>query len=177
MVYGLVKQSGGHIHIYSEVHQGTSIRIFLPAVTGQAAGTLATVEGKTPLHPGQGQTVLVVEDEVLVRRLAVHMLQSLGYETVEAATAATALEVLAATPRIAILFTDVVLPGGQSGVELAQKALQRRPDLIMLFTSGYTETHLAHFRGRPTGSGFLSKPYRKAELADKLHDLLLSHHR
>lgn len=172
MVYGLVKQSGGHIHIYSAVNRGTSIRIFLPAVTGQVDDTLATAEGKLPLHAGQGQTVLVVEDEAPVRRLAVHMLQSLGYETIEAATAAMALDILAATPRIAILFTDVVLPGGQSGVDLAQKALQQRPDLIVLFTSGYTEAHLAHFRGRPAGSGFLSKPYRKVELADKLYGLL-----
>lgn len=177
MVYGLVKQSGGHIHIYSEVNRGTSIRIFLPAAIGQADGAVVTAADKPLSHPGQGQTVLVVEDEKPVRRLAVNMLQSLGYETVEAATAATALDVLNATPRIAILFTDVVLPGGQSGVELAQKALEQRPDLIVLFTSGYTEAHLAHFRGRPVGSGFLSKPYRKAELAEQLYSLLNSRHR
>ena len=177
MVYGLVKQSGGHVHIYSEVNRGTSIRIFLPAAIGQADGAVVAAADKPLAHPGQGQTVLVVEDEKPVRRLAVNMLQSLGYETVEAATAATALDVLKATPRVAILFTDVVLPGGQSGVELAQKALQQRPDLIVLFTSGYTEAHLAHFRGRPIGSGFLSKPYRKAELAEQLYSLLQSRHR
>lgn len=135
----------------------------------------AQATGETSLYPGQGQTILVVEDEAQVRRLAVHMLQSLGYETIEADTAATALATLEATPRIAVLFTDVVLPGGQSGVELARKALLHRPDLIVLFTSGYTETHLAHFRGRPEGSDFLSKPYRKAQLADKLHALFVNH--
>lgn len=173
MVYGLVKQSDGHIHIYSEVQQGTSIRIFLPAVTAPVNTTLDQLEAQPPLAPGQGQTVLVVEDEAPVRRLAVYMLQSLGYKTAEADTAAAALAVLATTPRIAVLFTDIVLPGGQSGVELAQKALQSHPELVILFTSGYTETHLLRFQSRPAGSGFLSKPYRKAELASKLRDLLI----
>ncbi|MBK8898882.1 MAG: PAS domain S-box protein [Candidatus Competibacteraceae bacterium] len=172
MVYGLVKQSGGHIHIYSERDQGTSIRIFLPAALAQSGTTPEERLGDTPLYAGQGQTILVVEDEAQVRRLAVHMLQNLGYETFEADTAAAALAILKVIPRIAVLFTDVVLPGGQSGVDLAWKALQQRPDLIILFTSGYTETHLAYFSSRPEGSEFLSKPYRKAELADKLHTLL-----
>ena len=173
MVYGLVKQSGGHIQIFSEADRGTSIRIFLPAALAHAGPPIPADANEASLYPGQGQTILVVEDEPQVRRLAVHMLRGLGYETLEADTAAAALAILEATPRIVILFTDVVLPGGQSGVELAQQALLRRPDLMILFTSGYAETHLAHFRGRPVGSDFLSKPYRKAQLADKLHALLL----
>jgi PAS domain S-box-containing protein len=174
MVYGLVKQSGGHIQIFSEIDRGTSIRIFLPmALANTGALTEADANESSP-YPGQGQMILVVEDEPQVRRLAVHMLQSLGYKTVEADTAAAALAILEITPGIVVLFTDVVLPGGQSGVDLARKALQQYPDLIVLFTSGYTETHLAHFRGRPEGSDFLSKPYRKAQLADKLHALLVS---
>lgn len=172
MVYGLVKQSGGHIHIYSEVGQGTTIRIFLPATLAKDAVSSERTNGEMPFYPGQGQTILVVEDEEQVRRLAVHMLQHLGYETVEADTAVAGLAKLKATPRIMVLFTDIVLPGGQSGVDLARQALQHRPDLLVLFTSGYTETHLTHFRGFPDGSAFLSKPYRKAELADKLHALL-----
>ena len=172
MVYGLVKQSGGHIQIFSEVDRGTSIRIFLPAAMAKAGASPETATGEILLFPGQGQTVLVVEDEPQVRRLAVHMLQGLGYETLEADNAASALAILQATPRIVVLFTDVVLPGGKSGVELAQQALQQRPELIVLFTSGYAETHLAHFKGRPEGSDFLSKPYRKAQLADKLYALL-----
>lgn len=173
MVYGLVKQSGGHIQIFSEVNRGTSIRIFLPATMAETGLPLEAIASEIAPRPGQGQTILVVEDEIQVRRLAVHMLRDLGYETIEADTAATALVALEATPRVVVLFTDVVLPGGKSGVELAQQALQRRPDLMVLFTSGYAETHLAHFRGRPEGSDFLSKPYRKAELADKLHALLM----
>lgn len=176
MVYGLVKQSGGHIQIISEVDQGTTIRIFLPAAAPQVS-TQSDFEGNlSTSHPGQGQTILVVEDELQVRRLAVHMLESLGYETVEAETAVTALVLLESTPRIMVLFTDVVLPGGLSGVDLAQKALQQRPDLLVLFTSGYAETHLLHLKSRPLGSDFLSKPYRKAELAEKLHRLLTYQH-
>ncbi|MBL8258500.1 MAG: PAS domain S-box protein [Candidatus Competibacteraceae bacterium] len=174
MVYGLVKESGGHIHIYSELGQGTAIRIFLPATQAKTGAAVETGASERPIYAGQGQTILVVEDEAQVRRLAVHMLQGLGYETFEADNAASALTILQETPRIVLLFTDVVLPGGVSGVDLAGAALQQRPDLAVLFTSGYTETHLAHFRGRPAGSEFLSKPYRKAELANKLHDLLLN---
>lgn len=170
MVYGLVKQSGGHIHIYSELNQGTTIRIFLPAVLEEAVVPLEPPP--TPLYSGQGQTVLVVEDEPQVRRLAVSMLRDLGYAPIEADTASVALTILDSTPSIRVLFTDVVLPGGQSGVDLAQKALRRRPDLLVLFTSGYTEAQLTHSRGRPADSDFLSKPYRKIELAEKLHTLL-----
>lgn len=172
MVYGLVKQSGGHIQIYSKVNQGTTVRMYLPAVGTETGAMLAAHAGETFPRAGQGQTILVVEDEAPVRRLAVHMLRSLGYQTVEADTAAAALEVLKATPQVVALFTDVVLPGGLSGVDLAQTACRQRPDLKVLFTSGYTESHLAHFRGRPAGSDFLSKPYRKVQLAEKLHALL-----
>jgi PAS domain S-box-containing protein len=172
MVYGLVKQSGGHIQIISEVDQGTTIRIFLPAATAKISVNPSFEDNPTTPYPGQGQTILVVEDELQVRRLAVHMLESLGYETMEAETAATAFVLLENTPRIVVLFTDVVLPGGQSGVDLAQKALQLRPDLLVLFTSGYAETHLLNFKSCPLGSDFLSKPYRKTELAEKLHALL-----
>ena len=172
MVHGLVKQSGGFIHLDSEVGQGTTFRLYLPA-----AGAEAEAAAETPAEPGrprsgQQPTILVVEDEGAVRRMAVRMLESLGYQTVEAETAATALAVLEATPQVAALFTDVVLPGPQSGVDLARHAVQRRPDLKVLFTSGYAEAHLSRFSDRPAGSDLLDKPYRKAQLAEKLHALL-----
>jgi CheY-like chemotaxis protein len=172
MVYGLVKQSGGFIHLDSEVGQGTTLRLYLPAV-GANAGTAVETPSE-PVRPrsGQQQTILVVEDESAVRRMAVRMLESLGYQTVEADTAATALAVLEATPQVAALFTDVVLPGPLNGVGLARQAVQRRPDLKVLFTSGYTEAHLSRFSDRPAGSDLLDKPYRKAQLAEKLHALL-----
>jgi len=172
MVYGLVKQSGGFIYLDSEVGQGTTLRLYLPAA-GADAGTAVETPSE-PVRPrsGQQQTILVVEDESAVRRMAVRMLESLGYQTVEADTAATALAVLEATPQVAALFTDVVLLGPLSGVELARQAVQRRPDLKVLFTSGYTEAHLSRFSDRPAGSDLLDKPYRKPQLAEKLHALL-----
>ncbi|HYQ91581.1 MAG TPA: ATP-binding protein, partial [Candidatus Competibacteraceae bacterium] len=172
MVYGLVKQSGGHLQLYSEVGQGTTLRIYLPAVPLAPGPPRATSHPAASLPTGQGQLILVVEDEASVRRLAVHLLQSLGYQTVEAETAASALAVLAANPGVAVLFTDVVLPGGRSGLELAQEACQQRPGLKVLFTSGYTEAHLTQFTYPLAGSKLLSKPYRKAQLADQLHVLL-----
>jgi PAS domain S-box-containing protein len=172
MVYGLVKQSGGFIHLDSAVGQGTTFRLYLPA-----AGADAGAAAETPAEPGrprsgQPYTILVVEDEGAVRRMAVRMLASLGYQTVEAETAATALAVLEAAPQVAALFTDVVLPGPLSGVDLARHAVQRRPDLKVLFTSGYAEAHESRFGDRPAGSDLLDKPYRKAQLAEKLHALL-----
>ena len=171
MVYGLIKQSGGHLQLYSEVGQGTTLRIYLPAVPRAPDSPRATAHPEAPLPTGQGQLILVVEDEASVRRLTVHLLQSLGYQTVEAETAASALVVLAANPQVAVLFTDVVLPGGKSGVDLAQEACQQRPGLKVLFTSGYTEAHLTRFTHPLVGSELLSKPYRKAQLANQLHAL------
>jgi CheY-like chemotaxis protein len=172
MVYGLIKQSGGYLQLYSELHRGTTLRMYLPAVPPASDATPVAPPSEALLPTGQGQLILVVEDEALVRCLVVRMLQSLGYQTVEAETAATALEVLAANPQVAMLLTDVVLPGGKSGVDLAQEAHRRRPDLKVLFTSGYTEAHLTPFSRHLETSELLSKPYRKAQLADKLHTLL-----
>ena len=172
MVYGLVKQSGGFIHLDSEVGQGTTLRLYLPAAGADAGTAVETPSKPVRPHPGQQQTILVVEDESAVRQMAVRMLESLGYQTIEADTATTALAVLEATPQVAALFTDVVLPGPLSGVELARQAVQRRPDLKVLFTSGYTEAHLSRFSDRPAGSDLLDKPYRKPQLAEKLHALL-----
>jgi CheY-like chemotaxis protein len=137
MVYGLVKQSGGTVQLYSEIGQGTTVSIYLPAIEAETDTRLDACSGETPPHPGQGQTILVVEDEVPVRQIAVRMLQGLGYRTIEADTAAAALQVLEATPEVAVLFTDVVLPGGKGGADLAREACQRRPDLKVLFTSRY----------------------------------------
>jgi PAS domain S-box-containing protein len=171
MVYGLVNQMEGTMHLHSEEGQGTTVNIYLPASKTDTDAAPEPDAGETPQQPGQGQLVLVVEDEALVRQLAVNMLQSLGYRTLEADTAAAALQVLEATPSVAALFTDVVLPGGESGVDLARAAQRRRPGLKVLFTSGYVGHHLAAF-SRQKGAGWLGKPYRKSQLASKLHALL-----
>ncbi len=171
MVYGLVNQMAGTIQLYSELGHGTTIHIYLPASETVPDPVSAAHVGETLSQPGQGQLILVVEDEAMVRQLAVNMLQSLGYRTVEADIAATALQILAETPQVVALFTDVVLPGGESGADLARIAQQRWPHLKVLFTSGYIGHHLAAFN-RQEGAGWLSKPYRKSQLANKLHALL-----
>jgi CheY-like chemotaxis protein len=171
MVYGLVNQMEGSIHLNSEVGQGTTVSIYLPESQPETDTVQPLAGGEPSPRPGQGQLVLVVEDEALVRQLAVNMLQSLGYRTLEADTAAAALQILEAAPQVVALFTDVVLPGGESGVDLARTAQQRRPDLKVLFTSGYVGPHLAAL-SRHKGAGWLGKPYRKIQLASKLHALL-----
>jgi CheY-like chemotaxis protein len=171
MVYGLVKQSGGHITIYSEPGQGTTVRLYLPRQQVDSAKTAQPQAPETtPL--GQGETILVVEDDPDVRLFAVSALQSLGYDTRQASDSNTALEVLDTTSGIALLFTDIVLPGNMDGVGLAAEAQRRHPGLPVLFTSGYTEhTLLGHGNGVESAE-VLTKPYRKAELAGKLRALL-----
>ena len=171
MVYGLVKQLGGSIQLDSEVGRGTVIKIYLPPWKAGISQVPEARLQEVPLPAGQGQTILVVEDETAVRRLAVHMLQRLGYQTVEAETAAAALQALEVMSQIQLLFTDVVLPGGMSGIELAQAARQRRPALPVLITSGYSNDHRA-FSHSQEGLGWLSKPYRQSQLAIKLSAML-----
>jgi PAS domain S-box-containing protein len=173
MVYGLVKQSGGHVEIVSEPKRGTTVHVYLPR--GEAAtGTVerGKADGVEELYQGQAQTLLVVEDDAQVRQLAVRMLHGLGYRTVEACDGEKALETLDEEPRIALLFTDVVLPGGMNGIELAKKARRLYPDLKVLFTSGYPEDALARHGPLEDDIELLAKPYHRADLANKLHAIL-----
>jgi CheY-like chemotaxis protein len=172
MVYGLVKQSGGYINVYSEVNKGTTIRIYLPQAESESVASAETDTHEFPLLYGRGETVLVIEDDTPVRQLAVSMLNSLGYHPVEADSAKTALKVLEETPQVKLLFTDIVLPGGMNGTDLALQAQQLRPDLKVLFTSGYTEQALSNHRQFPEGAELLAKPYRKVNLAKKIHAML-----
>jgi CheY-like chemotaxis protein len=162
MVYGFVKQSGGHIRIDSEVGSGTSIKIFLPQAPAQA-------ERARDLQPapvaGRRETILVVEDDALVRKYVTGQLESLGYRTLEAANGADALAVVDSDVGFELLFTDVMMPGAMNGRALAEEAVKRRPSLKVLFTSGYTENAI-HANGcLPAGALLLPKPYRKAALA------------
>jgi PAS domain S-box-containing protein len=169
MVYGFVKQSGGNIQIYSELNLGTSVRIFLPlkevVKTGDAQGA-----AQTGALPRGSETILVVEDDARVRRVTTARLRSLGYQVIEADSAAAALALLAAHPKIAVIFTDVVMPGGMNGDELAEAAFAARPDLKVLFTSGYAEPAVAS-HGLGAGA-WLKKPYTAAELAGKIREIL-----
>lgn len=171
MVYGFVKQSGGNIQIYSELEQGTSVRIFLPlAEAVQTSGELASGAAEMGAMPRGSETILVVEDDARVRRVTAARLRSLGYEVIEADNGAAAFPLLAAHPKIAMIFTDVVMPGGMNGDELAEAALAARPDLKVLFTSGYAEPAVAR-QGLGAGA-WLKKPYTAAELAEKIREIL-----
>ena len=169
MVYGFVRQSGGHIQIYSELERGTSVRIFLPlADAAHASGESGSSAAETVALPRGSETILVVEDDVRVRRVTTARLRSLGYEAIEAENGAAALRLLAAHPSIAMLFTDVVMPGGMNGDELAEAALAAKPNLKVLFTSGYAEPAVARL-----GAGaWLKKPYTAADLAEKVREML-----
>jgi nitrogen fixation negative regulator NifL len=171
MVYGFVKQSGGHVAIDSKAGQGATIRMYLPRSHLEALPTIDTRSPK-PLPPGQAETILVVEDDATVRQLTVSMIHSLGYQTLEAGTAEVALEKLAAHRQVSLLFTDVVLPGGMNGFDLAALVQQRYPHLKVLFTSGYAEHGLFDSGDLREQVELLAKPYRRADLADKLQTIL-----
>jgi PAS domain S-box-containing protein len=163
MVFGFVKQSGGHVKIYSEVGHGTSVKMYLPRATGLeelAPGTSISVTVE-----GGHETVLVVEDDAMVRQYVVTQVKSLGYVTLEAANAADALAIIDSNPAIDLLFTDVIMSGTMNGRQLADAATERRPGLKTLFTSGYTENAIIHHGRLDPGVHLLAKPYRKPELA------------
>ena len=171
MVYGFVKQSGGHIQLYSEPGQGTSVRIFLPAVRGDRIGAKARkAAGGDEILRGD-EAILVVEDDPRVRRVAVSRLKDTGYQVVEAETAAQALILLAEHPEIALLFTDIAIPGGMTGDELAREVRAMRPGIKILFTSGYAEPRVAG-RELARERSWLKKPYTAKELAVRLRELL-----
>jgi PAS domain S-box-containing protein len=163
MVYGFVKQSGGHIKIYSEEGHGTSIKLYLPRASDLALPTAEVASAAAP--EGGHELILVVEDDRMVREHVVVQLNSLGYTTLVAVDAATALALLDDGAKPDLMFTDVIMPGGLNGRLLADQALRRRPGLKVLFTSGYTETAIVHHGRLDPGVLLLAKPYRKIDLA------------
>ncbi|MCA6110374.1 MASE4 domain-containing protein [Bradyrhizobium sp. CNPSo 4026] len=163
MVFGFVKQSGGHIKIYSEERHGTSVKMYLPHATGLAQ-TVAEAQQAVNVRGGH-EVILVVEDDALVRKYVVTQITSLGYSTLEAANAAEALKIIDTGAPIDLLFTDVIMPGAMNGRQLVDEALKRRPGLKTLYTSGYTENAIVHHGRLDSGVLLLAKPYRKSELA------------
>ncbi|MGA2287566.1 ATP-binding protein [Bradyrhizobium sp.] len=162
MVYGFVKQSNGHIKIYSEEGHGTTVRIYLPQAIGVApAVEVANAEGVEGGH----ETILVVEDDDLVRSFVVGQIKSLGYATLAAINAAEALAVIESPREIDLLFTDMIMPGSMNGRQLADAALQRRAALKVLFTSGYSQETIIHHGHLDEGVLLLAKPYRTSDLA------------
>ncbi len=169
MVYGFVKQSGGHIQIYSELGHGTSVRVFLP-VADAAAAAEQEKGMQAPELPKGSETIMLVEDDPRLRRVLSRRLRSLGYQVFEAENGAAALAELAELPELALLFTDMVMPGGMTGLELAEAALAIKPSLKILFTSGYAEPAIAR-RGQQKGA-WLKKPYTAEELAETIREVL-----
>lgn len=170
MVYGFVKQSGGHITIYSEIDQGTTISLYFPAVAPGEVVPIRPAASEEP-KPGNGQLVLIVEDSPQVRRLSVERVRDLGYRTIQAETGDEGYEILKSRDDISVLFTDVIMPGHLNGFELAEKARVEFPDLKILITSGYAEDVLFHGSSGVSEVDILRKPYRQHELAIRLHVL------
>jgi PAS domain S-box-containing protein len=172
MVYGFAKQSNGHVSIYSEIGLGTTVRIYLPLVAGKAAKSADQTPAEEVSIPRGHETILVAEDDPFVRSSVILRIENLGYTVIAAVNGNDALAKLKANPAIDMLFTDVVMPGGISGWELAEKVREIKPGLPVVFSSGYALEMLTH-KGRAPGTSFiLSKPYRKAELAERLREAL-----
>jgi signal transduction histidine kinase/CheY-like chemotaxis protein len=168
MVYGFVKQSGGHIKIYSEQGHGTTIKLYLPPGEGMIEAAAPTM----PQAEGGAETIFVVEDDTMVRNFVITQLQSLGYNTVAAADSSAALQLIEAGLSFDLLFTDVVIPGGMSGRELADEVAKRRPGLKVLYTSGYTDNAIVHHGKLDDGVMLLTKPYRRNQLAEMIRKAL-----
>jgi CheY-like chemotaxis protein len=169
MVYGFTKQSGGHVKIYSEVGEGTTVRLYLPRVHESedvAAGPELVEAG------GGSETILVVEDDAEVRTIATEMLRELGYKVLTAKDAASAVPILESGMKIDLLFTDVVMPGPIRSPELARKAKELIPGIAILFTSGYTENAIVHGGRLDPGVNLLTKPYSRQALAMRIRDAL-----
>ena len=171
-VYGYVKQSGGHVKLYSELGLGTTVRIYLPRLLSshhieEAEPSAAPLPDAAPQ-----ETILVVEDDDDVRAINVDSLRELGYHVLEVADGTAALAVLRREPRIDLLFTDVVLPGGMTGAQVAAQARGLRPGLRVLFTTGYARNAIVHQGRLDSGVHLLTKPFSHAELANKVRLLL-----
>jgi PAS domain S-box-containing protein len=171
MIYGFAKQSGGHVKIYSEIGHGTTVRLYLPRFANGAEPAVAAAIAVPPGKSG-GETILVVEDNPDVRRLVLRQLRDLGYAVIEAANGPLAMKILEDGAAVDLLFTDVVMPGGMTGRQLAEAARLKRPNLKTLFTSGYTEDSVLRLGKLDPGVRLLSKPYRKHELATRIREAL-----
>jgi len=173
MVYGFIKQSGGHIRVYSERGHGTTVKIYLPRFYGPLPDNdTGTVSRATPVCGGD-ETVLVCEDDDKVRAYTVDVLKELGYRVMEADNGAAALQALEmASEPIDLLFTDVILPGGMTGADIAQQARAQQPGLRILFATGYARNAIIHHGRLDPGVELLTKPFTYAELAAKVRDML-----
>jgi hypothetical protein len=171
MVHGFVKQSGGHVQIYSEPGHGTTIKVYLPVHDDEGRQMEKSEKSGAPDAPHR-EIILTVEDDPRVRRVSLRRLKSLGYTVHEADSGASAMEIIERGDAFDLLFTDVVMAGGMSGIELAQKAREKRPHLKVLFTSGYAEPVVMTQAVLSENAGWIGKPYSTQELDEKLRALL-----
>jgi signal transduction histidine kinase len=171
-VYGFLKQSGGHVKIYSEVGQGTTVKLYFPRHhTKDAVADAPAAPGALP-QAKPGEAVLVVEDDPDVRSFTTEMVQNLGYRVLSAADGVTALQLLEMHPETMLLFTDVGLPKGMNGRQLADEAMRRQPALKVLFTTGYARNAIVHHGRLDPGVEVVFKPFAYAELAAKIRRVL-----
>jgi CheY-like chemotaxis protein len=165
-VYGFAKTAGGFVRIYSELGIGTTVELYLPQSANQPTSRERSAE--TALPSTGGGTILLVEDDEDVLAVTAESLRELGYEVVTAADAARALEILRSDQPIDLLFSDVIIPGGTNGAQLAVTARRLRPELKVLLGSGYTAAALSFEHGLPDNLNVVGKPYQRDELATKL---------
>jgi CheY-like chemotaxis protein len=171
-VYGFVKQSGGHVKIYSESGQGTSVKIYLPRLLVEVADAEPAAQPRVSEAGRHSETILVVEDDESVRAYSTETLAELGYRVLEAAAASEALAIIANEPDLALIFTDVGLAGPMNGRQLAEQARRLRPDVKVLFTTGYARNAIVHDGRLDAGVQLLTKPFTYEALAAKVREVL-----
>jgi CheY-like chemotaxis protein len=173
MVYGFVKQSGGHLKIYSEPGEGTSVKIYLPRIVAAEPAEEEKAEQTIVPEGAREEIILVCEDDEDVRAYSLEVLRELGYGVLEAADGAAALSLLERpNQRIDLLFTDVVLPGGMTGAVLAEHARALRPGLKVLYTTGYARNAIVHHGRLDPGVELITKPFSYSDLASRIRELL-----
>ena len=172
MIYGFVLQSGGQARIYSEPGQGAAVCLYLPRHHGEAEGGAELAEQAAPPRAEAGETVLVVDDEPTVRMLVAEVLEDLGYTALEAADGAAGLQVLQSNARVDLLVTDVGLPGGMNGRQVADAGRLARPGLKVLFITGYAENAVLSHGHLSPGMHVLTKPFAIETLASRIRDLI-----
>jgi CheY-like chemotaxis protein len=168
-VYGFTKQSGGHVKIYSEIGEGTTIKLYLPRRDGDHAAT--AVEEPAVTARGRGETILIVEDDDGVRQYAAEILRDLNYQVLEARDSTSALKLIDAEKNFDLLLTDVVLPG-KNGRELANEVERRRPGIKVIFMTGYSRNAIVHHGRLDRGTELIPKPLTEAVLARRIRIVL-----
>jgi CheY-like chemotaxis protein len=171
-VYGFVKQSGGHVKIYSEPGEGTTVRLYLPRLNAEDVEVDMTPDAPAPVTATRSETILVVEDDDDVRQHSTQLLSEMGYRVFEAPNAQIALEILERQAGIHLLFTDIGLPGGMNGRQLADAAQQRWPSLRVLFTTGYARNAIVHHGRLDPGVSLVTKPFTYDDLSTRIAEIL-----